>query len=172
MKKRLIILSDLWGSKNSDWVSQYSEVLKEYFEIQFYDCRELGEVNIEDSNQESIHQQFLSFGIEKAVTNLLEKEQNALSILAFSIGGSIAWEATLKGLKADYICALSSTRLRFESQKPNVNIDLFFAENDPYKPNKDWFLQHKIDYNLYKNKAHEIYKEPEVAKAICRQIIT
>ena len=170
MKKKLIILSDLWGSKDSEWITQYSEILKEYFDVQFYDCCELGGVTFENSNQESIHQQFIQFGIDKAVTNLLKREKSPVSILAFSIGGTIAWKATLNGLKAEYICALSSTRLRFESRKPNTKIDLVFAEDDLNKPHEDWFTQLNLDVQLYKNTSHEFYKDPEVSKEICRQI--
>ena len=172
MKKRLIILSDIWGIKNSNWIAQYTEILKEHFEIQLYDSCELGGVNIEYTTQELIHQQFIQFGIDKAVENLIQKEDSSVSILAFSIGGTIAWKATLKGLKTDHIYALSSTRLRFETQKPNTKIELFFAENDSNKPNKNWFSQLKIDDQLYQNKKHEFYKEKEVAITICQQIIS
>lgn len=170
MKNRLIILSDLWGTKNSDWITQYSNVLKEHFDIQFYDCCELGEVNIENANQEFIHQQFIQFGIDKAVTNLIKREQNPVSVLAFSIGGTIAWKAALKGLQPKSIFALSSTRLRFETQKANAKIKLYFGENDSSKPDESWFSQLNIDYESYKDKTHEFYKEKEVAQAICRQI--
>lgn len=97
MKRKLIILSDLWGSKNSNWVNYYSEILKEHFEIQFYDCCELGGIDNKGSNQGLIHQQFIQFEIDKAVTKLIKTEQDSLSVLAFSIGGTIAWKATLKG---------------------------------------------------------------------------
>ena len=44
VKPRLIILSDLWGAKDNEWVSLYTDLLND-FDIQYYDCRELGNVD-------------------------------------------------------------------------------------------------------------------------------
>ena len=48
MKPKLIILSDLWGKEKSNWVSDYVELLKNKFEIQYYDCCDLGGIDKTD----------------------------------------------------------------------------------------------------------------------------
>lgn len=170
MKRRLIILSDLWGSIHTEWISQYSEILKEKFIIQFYDCCQLGEIDNKTMNQEFIHEQFIQFGIEKAVKTLTKKEKNPVYILGFSIGGTIAWKAALNGMKTTSIHAISATRLRFETQKPDTQINLFFGENDPHVPDEDWFVQQEIKCVSYEGKSHEFYKEKRVAEYICQQL--
>ncbi len=169
-KKRLIILSDLWGKKNTNWLSYYTNNLEANFEVVLYDTRKLGNVNNKTSSKKLIHQEFVQSGIDKAVDSLLKKEQDSPFILAFSVGGSIAWKAALKGLKTAGIYALSSTRLRFETQKPNTEIALYFGNNDAFVPDKYWFDQMGLKSTFFKNKAHEFYKEKESARLICRTL--
>ncbi|MEO8237445.1 MAG: alpha/beta hydrolase [Flavobacterium sp.] len=115
-KPRLLILSDLFGGKNPEWVNYYVEKLKSKFEIQYYDVLELGDIDTIDSGEVNIHNQFLNGGIDKAVEVLLHQEKEKVTILGFSIGGTIAWKAALKGLKVSHLIAVSSTRLRFETR--------------------------------------------------------
>jgi dienelactone hydrolase len=171
MKPRLIILSDLWGKEKADWVAGYVELLKDKFEIQYYDCYELGEIDITNYTQESIHSQFVTGGIEKAETNLLKAEKNQISILAFSIGGTIAWKAALKGLRVKNLFAVSSTRLRYENEIPNGIIKLYYGENDSNIPSDNWFEKHSIDFEIIKNKEHSFYTEKEFTTSICKEIL-
>ncbi|MEM0575920.1 alpha/beta hydrolase [Flavobacterium polysaccharolyticum] len=150
MKPRLIILSDLWGKEKSDWVSDYVEQLKDKFEIQFYDCCELGAIDSTNYTEESLHIQFVNGGIEKVIENLLEAEKNQIDILAFSVGGTIAWKAALKGLDIRNLFAVSSTRLRFEEDIPNGVIKLYYGENDINKPSNNWFEKHSINFEIIK----------------------
>ena len=152
MKPRLIILSDLWGKENSDWVCDYVEQLKGTFEIQYYDCCYLGGIDSTNYTEENLHSQFINGGIEKAVERLLEAEKNQIDVLAFSIGGTIAWKATLKGLDVRHLLAVSSTRLRYEENIPNGVIKLYYGGNDINKPNSIWFEKHSINFEIIKNK--------------------
>jgi hypothetical protein len=171
MKPRLIILSDLWGKEKSEWVSNYVELLKEKFEIQYYDCCELGAIDKTNYIEENLHSQFVNGGIEKAVENLLKTEKNQIDVLAFSIGGTIAWKATLKGLNVRKLFAVSSTRLRYENEIPNGIIKLYYGENDSNKPSDDWFGKYSIDFEIVKNKEHDFYTEKECITSICMEIL-
>jgi hypothetical protein len=157
MKPRLIILSDLWGKEKSGWVSNYVSLLKDKFEIQYYDCCELGSIDKINYTEENLHSQFVNGGIEKVVENLLKAEKNQIDVLAFSIGGTIAWKATLKGLNVRQLFAVSSTRLRYENEIPNGIIKLYYGENDTNKPSNDWFGKYSIDLEIIKNKEHNFY---------------
>lgn len=171
MKPRLIILSDLWGKEKSGWVSAYVELLKDKFEIQYYDCCELGEIDKTEYFEENLHSQFVNGGIEKAVDNLLQKEKDQVIVLAFSIGGTIAWKAALNGLNAGSFFAVSSTRLRYENETPKGRIKLYFGKNDSNKPSQNWFQKHSIDFDIVKNKVHNFYTEKDFAIAICNEIL-
>ena len=170
-KQRFILISDLWGKEKSEWINYYTEILAQHFEVVFYDSCDLGNIDKTEYKEDNLHQQFINGGVEKAVNNLLKKENDKVSVLGFSVGGFIAWRASLGGLNTQNLFAISSTRLRYETKKPVTNIDLFYGAEDPYKPSSAWFKQLAINENLYLNKSHELYKEKHIAEAICQLII-
>lgn len=171
MKEKLIILSDLWGNHDAEWVHFYTDILKEYFDILFYDSCQLGEVDMKSLQMGLIHKQFVSGGTEKAVENLLKLEKEPVNILAFSVGGLIAWKAVLQGLNAEYLCLVSASRLRYEKKKPSIKIDLFYGEEDKYKPKKDWFEAMEINPVVFKNEIHELYRNRDSAQLIVERIV-
>ena len=171
MKPRLIILSDLWGKEKSDWVSYYVEQLKDKFEIQFYDCCELGAIDKTNYTEASLHLQFVNGGIETGIENLLEAEKKQIDVLAFSIGGTIAWKAALRGLDVRNLVATSSTRLRYEEDIPSGVIKLYYGENDSNTPSSNWFAKHAINYKIIKNMGHNFYTQNEFVASICNEIL-
>lgn len=170
MKNRLIILSDLWGIEDTSWVSLYLDMLSNDFKITFYSSCELAEMSKKDLSEVERHSFFLNGGVEKAVKNLIELENGQLTVLAFSIGGTIAWKACLKGLDVKKLYAISSTRLRYETEKPKAEAILYFGEEDNYKPNDNWLKNMKVSHNIIPQKTHEMYKEEEFAIKLCLQI--
>lgn len=171
IKPRLLILSDLFGGESSDWVNQYIKILQSKFEIQYYDVLELGGVDSVDSDENTIHNQFLNGGIDKAVKALQDKESEGVRVLGFSIGGTIAWKAALEGLKVLELIAVSSTRLRFETQAPNSKIKLYFGEKDLNKPDSQWFLDLKISNQIFENEKHQLYLDKKNILLICNAIL-
>lgn len=170
MKPRLLILSDLWGIQKSDWIRYYTTELKDSFELQYYDCCKLGELNISPYTEENLHQQFVQRGIKLAVENLGKLEQGKVNILAFSIGGVIGWKWAVNNPNAISLYAVSSTRLRYETSKPSGRIELYFGEEDPYKPKNEWFIKMNLDIYFENKKTHQIYMTPEFAKTLCKRI--
>jgi len=168
---RVVILSDLWGKEKSNWVMYYIELLKDKLDVQYYDCCDLGGIDKTIYTEENLHSQFINGGIEKAVANLLKTEMNQIDVLAFSIGGTIAWKAALRGLDIRRLFAVSSTRLRYENEIPKSILKLYFAENDNYKPTNDWFEKHSIDIEIIKNKEHDFYTDIDCATLICEEIL-
>jgi len=171
MKPRLIILSDLFGKERSSWIASYIELLSPNFEIQYYDCCELGGIDKTIYTEENLHNQFVVGGVERAVNALLKKEKKEVTVLAFSIGGTIAWKAGLKGLKVERLIAISSTRLRYETQVLNCKVELYFGEQDNYKPDDSWFANCQIVPEINKNKSHLVYVEKDFIHLICNAIL-
>lgn len=171
MKPRLIIISDLWGTVASNWIACYREYLSDAFEIYYYDARVIAGIGLETLSEQEIHAQFIGGGIDIAVEQLLQQKTESQILLAFSIGGTIAWKAALKGLKAHSLYLVSSTRLRYESQKPNGNIQLLYAEKDAFRPEAKWFLELGLDCEIIKGATHDIYRSADFAKQITERII-
>lgn len=169
--KKIIILSDLWGIEKSDWMLQYTSILEQYFEVHHYDCRELGDISKNKLSEKNIHTQFVNGGIDTAVKQLLQIENEAFAILGYSIGGCIAWKACLSGLKVQHLFAVSSTRLRYETEKPFVKIELLYGKKDRFKPDNNWFQKMKIKENVCQNEGHELYLKKEIAEDFCKRII-
>jgi len=167
MDQRLIILSDLWGANGVNWIDKYKNKLNHHFDIQIYDVCELADINISSLKENEIHRDFVNGGIEKAVNSLINLEKNKINILAFSIGGFIAWEACLKGLCINNFFAVSSTRLRIQKIKPVCYLQLYFGEKDIYKPNNLWFKALDVKPNIIKNKNHNLYKEDGFIDTLC-----
>ncbi len=172
MKQRLIILSDLWGKQRANYLDQYLKLLDGHFEIQFYDVQKLGALDKHLHSKELIHQQFVSGGTDIAVQRLAQLEKGKIDILAFSIGGSIAWKACLNDLNVEQLYAVSSTRLRYEPQRLDNRVKLYYGALDQYRPSIDWLEKMRLDYHIIPNQGHLIYHDPEFAKMVCKTILT
>lgn len=170
-RPRLILISDLWGKEKSEWITYYITNLSPSFDVRYYDSCDLGRIDKSDYVEDKLHHQFVNGGVEKAIENVLEMEKETINVLGFSIGGYIAWKACLSGLKVQNLFSISATRLRLEIAKPKANIQLFYGENDSYKPDQNWFKKMKIKENLFPNQSHELYKEKHIAEEICKQIV-
>lgn len=171
IREKLIILSDLFGKEKSDWISVYYKLLSDKYDIFYIDSKTLGEITLSTRNKEDIHCLFIKEGIDIAVNNLITQHTEKINILAFSIGGTIAWKAILKGLNTTNFWALSSTRLRYETKTPKCKTTLFYGENDTHKPDANWFKNLKIRPVFLKNQNHNMYSNPKVINAICNTIL-
>ena len=168
---RLIILSDLWGSAKPDWLSLYTDALKLVFNIEFYDSCQLAEVDTSDLTEENLHRQFIDGGIERAVQNLLALEKSEVHILAFSIGGTIAWKYGLHSGLIQSLTCVSSTRLRYETQKPSGCIKVYFGEEDTYRPADQWLQSMTDEFTILPKKTHTLYQEQTFSSMLCNQFL-
>ena len=164
--KTLLILSDLWGKPKSEWVIVYTNLLKENYQIAYLDCTEMAGLDLSDYTQDAFHRQFVSGGIEQAVKNLTSKITSPVDILAFSVGGTIAWQCALKTPMIQKLVCVSSTRLRKEVQKPMCETVLLFGEEDAFAPSSAWCEEMGLSPIVLRNKAHDMYKESEVAARV------
>lgn len=170
MKPVLLILSDLFGKENDTWIQYYTSKLETTFTIIYYDSRVLGHLKNRHDDKSGLHQQFVEYGIKNAVNNLIGKHPEKVTVLAFSIAGIIAWKAALNGLNVDKMYLISSTRLRYEKEKPFNYIYLNYGENDIYKPNSEWLNNFSMSYELVKNSGHDIYKSEKNACIIFNKL--
>ncbi|OCW95220.1 hypothetical protein A9168_03525 [Macellibacteroides sp. HH-ZS] len=177
-KRRLVVLSDLWGWEKADWLTDYLDELQFEYDITCYDSCCLGNVSTTDSNEATLHAQFMGGGLETAVSHLLELEgaiashdNRPVDVLAFSIGGTIAWKACLTGFEVHRMFALSSTRLRCETVLPAAGIHLYYGETDPYKPDEVWMRQMNLTCRIFPETGHLLYRESIFASKVCLDIL-
>lgn len=170
MKPRLLVLSDLWGIEKAPWLNHYLIDLSAVFEIQVYDSCQLAGLPTEELPEAVRHAHFVNEGIEAACNQLLRLEPKAVTVLAFSVGGTIAWQAGLKGLPIQRLIALSSTRLRYETQSLNTPVHLYFGANDAYAPSSEWLEHMPVTYERIPGLGHQLYTEQQIAQQIVKEL--
>lgn len=168
--KKLIVISDLWGVKQSQWWQYYTETLSKHFEVIFYDACQLGKIDVSQYTEAVLHQQFMDGGVLQSVQNLTYKEKETFAILGFSIGGYIAWRALHSGLKAQHLVAVSSTRLRYETVSPKAQLHLFYGKKDHHLPSTAWYDTMKTSPYLFDEAYHNFYQKKYIAQQICEYI--
>lgn len=171
MKPRLLILSDLWGLSRCTWITHYVELLSTAFSIQLYDSCALANVAVAGGEEAAIHSAFVQGGIDVAADNLLELEPGKVDVLAFSVGGTIAWEAALKGMHIGPLYTVASTRLRLKTAKPDCKIQLYYGADDPNQPQASWYEHLKLDPPLMVRGGHAFYADIDSATRICDAIL-
>lgn len=171
MKKKLVIISDIYGLAQAQWLELYIEILSPYFTIRVYDAKKLAEIDPALTPIEEVHHAFVTHGLARAKQSLQQLESEEIFVLGFSIGGVIAWQSALQQLSASKLYLVSSTRLRKETKKPEVEIKLFFGERDHYKPNDKWFKDLQLQPIIYSGEEHELYKKPKFCALICQLLI-
>lgn len=120
--------------------------------------------------QDALHKQFVNGGIEQGVLNLTERITTETTILAFSVGGTIAWQCALNSPYVKKLVCVSSTRLRKEEEKPACETVLIFGEQDEFAPKKAWFEKMEVTPKVIPMMPHDMYKEMEVAQLVAAML--
>lgn len=169
--ERLVVLSDMWGPKKGMWITSYLAYLQQYYEIEYYDIRQLANVDLLKQTEKNIHTAFVEGGIETAVSHLLKKETKPAHYLAFSMGGSIAWKANLKGLPMKSLYAVSATRVRKEVERVDGDVKMLFGSKDLYRPSAKWSETIGVDLEVVDNYGHEMYSDSEIIKKVSLDLL-
>lgn len=171
MAEKLLVISDMWGVKKGLWITSYFGYLQQYYDIQFYDCQQLGNIDELVNTKENLHKAFVEGGIDTAVAHLLKKESEPCHVLAFSTGGTIAWKAGLQGLPMKSLTAVSATRIRLEKNKPDCDINLVYGEFDEFKPGSLWSKQVEVTMEVVPNFGHELYSDEKIIAEVSRNLL-
>ncbi len=171
MAERLVVLSDMWGAKKGLWITSYLGYLQQYFEITYYDCQQLANLDVIVKSADNINRAFVEGGIDTAVAHLLKKEKEPAHYLGFSTGGTIAWKANLIGLPMKSLYTVSSTRIRAEEKKPSCSTTLLFGDSDVYRPNQEWYKKIGIEGQLIKGFGHNLYTDEKNISKVCLDLL-
>ncbi|PHQ61431.1 MAG: hypothetical protein COC08_04860 [Maribacter sp.] len=171
MAERLVLVSDMWGTKKGLWITSYLGYLQQYFDIVFYDSQQLANIDLTINTEENVHKAFVDGGIDTAAACLLKKESIPSHYLAFSTGGTIAWKAALMGLPMKSLYAVSATRIRLEDSKSSVPTTLVYGSNDTFIPSNDWFEKVDVEMELIKNFGHTLYTDEKIIRKVCLNLL-
>jgi hypothetical protein len=168
LKKKVLILSDIVGFKNTSWISQYLDYLSDSFEITILDINDLIETYI--GNLDERYRKFIEKGMKEAVKSLSISSTEYDVLIGFSLGGTILWKYKINSNCSQDLICISSTRLRLEKTIPKGKNLLIFGDLDESKPSIEWFNSHNLDTEIIKEKSHDLFKESGNIEFICQRI--
>ncbi len=171
MAERLVIVSDMWGSKRGLWITSYLGYLQQYFDITYHDSQQLANLDVKVRTADNIHRAFVEGGIDTAVAHLKKKEQESAHYLGFSTGGTIAWKAGLKGLPMKSLYTVSSTRIRAEEKRPECETTVLFGDNDVFRPKADWCKKLNVKSELFEGFGHDMYTDEKIIGKVCLDLL-
>ncbi|MFH6602317.1 hypothetical protein ACEZ3G_02420 [Maribacter algicola] len=171
MAERLVIVSDMWGTKKGLWITSYLGYLQQYYDITFYDSQQLANIDLKINTAENIHHEFVNGGIETAASHLLKRESEPCHYLAFSTGGTIVWKAGLMGLPMKSLYSISATRIRKENEKPDALVTLVYGANDKYRPTENWAKKVGVDLDIVENFGHTLYSDEKIIQKVCLELL-
>lgn len=171
MAEKLVIVSDMWGTKKGLWITSYLGYLQQYFDITFYDSQQLANLDLPVQSDQNVHEAFVKGGIDLAVAHLLKKEKSPCYYLAFSTGGTIVWNAAIKGLPVKSLMCVSATRIRLQEAKPNIPFDLLYGEKDENRPSDVWANKLDVSMDVLPNYGHTLYSDEQIIKKVCLSLL-
>ena len=171
MAEKLVIVSHMWGTKKGLWITSYLGYLQQYFDITFYDSQQLANIDLPVQTEQNIHDAFVNGGIDTAVAHLLKKEKSPCYYLAFSTGGTIVWNAAKNGLPVKSLYSISATRIRLQTQKPLIPINLIYGERDVNRPDDIWANKVDVDMDVVPNYGHTLYTDEKIVRKVCLSLL-
>lgn len=171
MAERLVVLSDMWGSRQGLWITSYLGYLQQYFEIVYYDSQELAGLDLPVKTRENLCEALAEGGYETAVSHLLSKEKTPSHYLTFCAGGSIAWRAALKGLPIKSLYAISPLWLDQETRRPECPVTLMYGERHLERPDRIWSETLGVPTFVEPNFGRDLYTDEKIIGKICLQIL-
>ena len=171
MAERLVVVSDMWGSKKGLWITSYLGYLQQYFDIVFYDSRELANIDKRTGTTEALYSSFIEGGLITAVSHLLSKESERSHYLTFCAGGSIVWAAANEGLPIKSLYAVSPIDLHNYNEAPDCPITLLYGELAKEIPSTEWSIKTKSVIEKIPNFGHEMYSDEKIIRKVCLNLL-
>lgn len=171
MAPRLVVLSDMWGSRKGLWIASYLSYLQQYFDIVYYDSQELAGLDLAVKTRENLCEALEEGGYDSAVAQLLAREKGPSHYLTFCAGGTIAWKAGLKGLPMKSLYAISPLCLEKEKEKPNCPVKLVFGELQLERPSEDWSKKMGVSLEVVPQFGKELYSDEKIISKVCLELL-
>ncbi|NDV15552.1 hypothetical protein GO009_05880 [Muricauda sp. TY007] len=170
-EEKLVIISDKWGSKKGLWIASYFGYLQQYYDIVYYDCQQLGNIDVSISSEENIDRAFKENGIKMAVSSLIKKETQPAHYLAFGMGATVIYKASLMGLPTKTITAISAIGIETEEQAAPTDVQLIYGECDKSKPGLKWAKSVGANLKIVPNFGHTLYSDEKIISEISLELL-
>jgi hypothetical protein len=174
MAERLVILSDMHGSKRGLWITSYLGYLQQYFDIEFYDSTQLANIDIAVHTDENVYKAFVEGGLDTAVAHLLKIERIESHYLAFCAGGTIAWKAGMMGLPMKSLHAVSALGLENFDWKPECPVKLLYGEYGDFKrnlPGNEWAEKVSVPMEVMPKFGGDLYSDEIIIQKVCLSLL-
>lgn len=174
MAERLVVLSDMHGSKRGLWITSYLGYLQQYFDIVFYDSRELAGIELTVNSDENVYNAFMEGGMDTAVAHLLKIEHTESHYLTFCAGGGIAWKAGMMGLPMKSLFAISALNLEIYDWKPDCPIKLLYGEYGDYRkklPDVKWAERLGVSLEVIPKFGGDLYSDEKIIQKVCKNLL-
>lgn len=171
MANRLVVLSDLWGSKKGLWITSYLGYLQQYFDIVYHDVRELSDMDPMLVESQDMLNNFFDGGMEKAVSRLLAKEHIPSHYLTFCAGGTIAWQAALQGLPVESIYAVSPLNLHRMEERPDCPVTVVYGEYQDNRPSRNWSESLDVSLEVIPRFGSELYSDEKIIRKVSMDLL-
>jgi hypothetical protein len=169
MAERLVIVSDMYGSKRGLWITSYLGYLQQYFDIVFYDSKELANIELAVHSDENVYEAFIGGGVNTAVAHLLKKEQQPGHYLTFCAGGNIAWKAGMMGLPMKSLYSISPPNLEEFEWKPDCPVHLLYGEYGDFNrrlPSVEWAETVGAKLEVVPKFGYELYSDEKIIQKV------
>lgn len=171
MAERLVILSDLWGSKKGLWITSYLGYLQQYFDITYYDTSQLADLEPVAPTAEALCGAFNQGGLERAVANLLSRENEPAHYLTFCAGSTVVWHAAKKGLPVKSLYAVSPMHMHREGDLPDFQVNLLYGEYMANRPSQNWALELGVPMEIVPKFGREMYSDEKIIQKVCKDLL-
>jgi len=174
MAERLVVISDMYGSKRGLWITSYLGYLQQYFDIVFYDSKELANIELAVNTDENVYEAFIGGGVNTAVAHLLKKEHEPSHYLTFCAGGSIAWKAGMMGLPMKSIYAISPLGLEAFEWKPDCPAHLLYGEYGDFNkalPSEEWAVKVGATVEVVPKFGYELYSDEKIIQKVSLSLL-
>ncbi|MBC2838894.1 hypothetical protein [Robiginitalea sp. SC105] len=173
MARRLVVLSDLWGSKKGLWITSYLGYLQQYYDIVYYDSRQMAAMDLPPVHTlEELYHTFAESGMKRAAAQLLSREKEPCHYLAFGGGGSIAWQAALMGLPMKSLYAVSPLCLqKIGDHHPDCPVTLVYGEYHENRPAPHWFREVGLEPEVIERFGQELYSDEKIIQKVCMDLL-
>ncbi|MEN8789416.1 MAG: alpha/beta hydrolase [Flavobacteriaceae bacterium] len=170
MAEKLVVVSDMWGTQKGLWITSYLGYLQQYFDIVFYDSREMAQIGSEPLTSDQVYAAFINGGRDRAVAQLLHKEQTQSYYLTFCAGGTIAWHAALMGLPIKSLYAVSPIDLEDQVLGLDCPVTVLLGENDKVI-GTDWAVRTGARVETIPNFGHDMYSDEKIIQKVCLDLL-
>lgn len=161
----------MWGTKRGLWITSYLGYLQQYFDIVYHDSQALAQLEGVVKTQENLCEAFVKGGYEKAVSALLQAEQTPSHYLTFCAGGTIAWNAALRGLPMKSLYAVSPLWMHQQEETPDCPVQLVYGELMDHRPSQAWAEDLGVRMEVVPRFGKQLYSDEKIIQKVCLDLL-